>query len=933
MAGTLRATVFAGYKGAENIKKAIGDIKGLEDNLGKLGTAGKAISGVMKGVGVAVGAIGAAGFAFGGASVKEAKQLEQNMLGLKTVFGELTPQMEKFTENAYNIGLSQSEAGKASTFLGSVLKQSGFDMDTVSGQTQNLVGLATDLAATYGYDVQDALLGMTALFRGEYDPIEKFGVAMKQNEINAELAARGQNSLTGAALRNAEQQIRLELLLERSTDAQGAMARGAGNLFVEQAKLEAQFKNMQAAVGKELTPALADLAEKLGPVLTQVLPILVDAFKMAGEIIIFLGQTISDLFNPTTELGEKFNNLTNSFNILYESVFGRDFDLQAIFDFATDAVKLFIDVLAGLTRLIFSLVLDFQSLGIMIKAVFTGDWDTVAKGLSGIKNELYDAADAALALANKMDLLYYNAAKSLEDQGDQTEIWGVIGKKAKPAGIESGKGFGEGIGEGAKDSLKDFWSKIYDDIAKQNATNKLEMLGASEGLISAVLGSGEEWQKVFKDIIKGGVESVSAAQGIFNQTANGIKEIEEAAKSATEAVQKLKDLEIDRARQAASSNTQASAYYSSYASMLEAGYEKEIAMEVAREEYAMAMAARNSALIAQQKALSKAFSKAANEIFNSFSSTGATKQIGEYASAVIDLREGLSDLIVENKRVDGKGIFNDSVVKQLTSSLDDAANTMYAVADARDVLAGKISSANSDLEAMGGQKQSLFESIVSSIMGNVDITTLGTSSATIIKSLKNTLEQTKNFGKQITDLRNLGLGSEAINQIISAGAEVGSATAKALIGGGENSIQEVNTLYSQIGEAAAGIGETGASVMYDAGLETMAGLVNGLLAQEQQFTSAAEYLANVFKSSFDSAISGGQTTITAPSFADIMDSTVGGSVNLMTAMGRPQYSQNSGSYNITVNAGMGTDGQSVGQLIVDEIKRFERQSGKVFISA
>jgi hypothetical protein len=41
-----------------------------------------------------------------------------------------------------------------------------------------------DLAATYGYDVQEALLGMTALFRGEYDPIEKFGVAMKQNEIN-----------------------------------------------------------------------------------------------------------------------------------------------------------------------------------------------------------------------------------------------------------------------------------------------------------------------------------------------------------------------------------------------------------------------------------------------------------------------------------------------------------------------------------------------------------------------------------------------------------------------------------------------------------------------------------------------------------------------------------------------------------------------------
>lgn len=37
--------------------------------------------------------------------------------------------------------------------------------------------------------------------------------------------------------------------------------------------------------------------------------------------------------------------------------------------------------------------------------------------------------------------------------------------------------------------------------------------------------------------------------------------------------------------------------------------------------------------------------------------------------------------------------------------------------------------------------------------------------------------------------------------------------------------------------------------------------------------------------------------------------------------------------NITVNAGMGTDGTRVGQLIVDEIKKYERASGAVFMSA
>jgi hypothetical protein len=40
-----------------------------------------------------------------------------------------------------------------------------------------------------------------------------------------------------------------------------------------------------------------------------------------------------------------------------------------------------------------------------------------------------------------------------------------------------------------------------------------------------------------------------------------------------------------------------------------------------------------------------------------------------------------------------------------------------------------------------------------------------------------------------------------------------------------------------------------------------------------------------------------------------------------------------GTYNITVNAGIGTNGQLVGKEIVDAIKRYERASGPVFVSA
>jgi len=36
------------------------------------------------------------------------------------------------------------------------------------------------------------------------------------------------------------------------------------------------------------------------------------------------------------------------------------------------------------------------------------------------------------------------------------------------------------------------------------------------------------------------------------------------------------------------------------------------------------------------------------------------------------------------------------------------------------------------------------------------------------------------------------------------------------------------------------------------------------------------------------------------------------------------------NYNITVNAGMGANGTTIGQQIVEEILRYERRSGRVF---
>jgi hypothetical protein len=329
-------------------------IKQATSQLGAFGSAAGGLGSTLGKVGAALAGFGLAAKAvkFTSESIDSARDLERNMYSLDTVFEGMAPTMEKFVKGAHEIGLSQKDAAKASTFLGSVLKQSGFTMADTTKQTQKLVGLGVDLATTYGYDVSEALLGMTALFRGEYDPIEKFGVAMKQSEINAELAARGQNNLSPALRRNAEQIVRMELLYERAADATGAFTGQSGNLFVEQMKLQAQFENMQASLGTQLLPVMVSLTEALLPLVDYLGPKLAQMVTDSLPALQGFTDLIKDMSDQTTTTGQTIEFLTTTFGSFFGFVaqnFGILVQLALLIGGVTIALQAFTVALTFIT--------------------------------------------------------------------------------------------------------------------------------------------------------------------------------------------------------------------------------------------------------------------------------------------------------------------------------------------------------------------------------------------------------------------------------------------------------------------------------------------------------------------------------------------------------------------------------------------------------
>ena len=521
-------------------------IKQATDQLGAFG-------GKLGGFGRVLGGFGKllAGFAvvsksieFGKESITAARDLERNLFGLEAVFGELTPQMEQFSINAEEMGLSQSKAAQASTFIGSVLKQSGFAMHDVAIETQKLVSLGTDLSAVYGYDVQEALLGMTALFRGEYDPIEKFGVAMKQSEINAELAARGLDNLTGAERRLAEQQIRLELLYTRAGDSLGAFKDQTGSLFVEQKKLGATFENFKARLGGSLIPAVAEMNTAFRETLDDIFPALEQIISVVAQVITGFVNLIRDASDPTTELGESFFALGARFDSLYQTIFGKEFDIADVFDLASWALGTFLDLIHDLLLLIENAIDLFAILGEQLSLMFSGQLADLGKLFTTDWNKKITDAWAENAEAARVSTEVVNAYKD-SLAGLTPGMGGSIldGLFGPPAG-------GDG---GAVTGLQAWLNKAAEDMQVTAIRVKLMAAGLGEAVVDSLLASGDALKtgmEAMALIARKGLAGISQLTRAYSGTAAAQAEAARQAAAAAEEARKREQEIIDKRNEA-----------------------------------------------------------------------------------------------------------------------------------------------------------------------------------------------------------------------------------------------------------------------------------------------------------------------------------------------------------------------------------------------
>ena len=259
-------------------------------------------------------------------------------------------------------------------------------------------------------------------------------------------------------------------------------------------------------------------------------------------------------------------------------------------------------------------------------------------------------------------------------------------------------------------------------------------------------------------------------------------------------------------------------------------------------------------------------------------------------------------------------------------------------------------------------------SVSSSITSVLSFTSAaGAETGTFLENLVAQAAKAADFGTKVRQLLAMGLSESAISQVLAAGADAGIKIADEIIAGGATVVDQVNTLVSATQSVADAVGESAATQFYQAGLTSGEALVEGVkaaIAAAGFSISATGTIINqagidqvnkaIAKARTKKSKGGKKITAGERKNIEALAASLGVEVPALAAGGIvtkptlaligeagpeavvPLSGRNAGmgnTINLTVNAGMGADGASIGREIVDAIKRYERASGPVFASA
>lgn len=225
----------------------------------------------------------------------QASELEQAIGATATIFGEAGTVVDEWAAKSVDaFGLSERAFREATAPLGSILQAMGQTQEEAAETSVQLTQLGADFAAAFGGTTQDAIAAVSAAFRGEFDPIERYGVKLSAAKIEQEALNSGLAESKDQIDDRIKSEAALNLILEQSTNVQGQWNRELDTTASKQQRAAAEAENAAASLGESLTPITAKASEVIAGLAEafQRLPQPAQTAALAGAMALLVGPRV-----------------------------------------------------------------------------------------------------------------------------------------------------------------------------------------------------------------------------------------------------------------------------------------------------------------------------------------------------------------------------------------------------------------------------------------------------------------------------------------------------------------------------------------------------------------------------------------------------------------------------------------------------------------
>lgn len=277
---------------------------------------------------------------FVASGVQMASDLEESQNVVDVTFGNSANVIVDWSKKAAGAyGMSQLSAMTFTGTMGAMLKSMQLTDDVVLTMSQDMVGLAGDMASFYNIDVEEAFTKIRSGISGETEPLKQLGINMSVANLEAYALSEGLTATYNSMSQSEQAMLRYNYLMTVTSDAQGDFANTSDNFANQQRIAQLNVENLSTSIGSLLLPICneamqifngifdgsMDLSEGLGKLSEMVIQLAEELIANLPEIIKIGTEIVTSLFegimsNLPLIMESALNLLQTLFNGLSENM-------------------------------------------------------------------------------------------------------------------------------------------------------------------------------------------------------------------------------------------------------------------------------------------------------------------------------------------------------------------------------------------------------------------------------------------------------------------------------------------------------------------------------------------------------------------------------------------------------------------------------------